>query len=137
MKTYDGRYTREIKQSHGAAYSRSKSRRHCHRMTEEGGEGIRLQGLAFFGNAPRCIECVPSVCTALHMHYVTSHRRFLTVSPDNLRIYDRIVVPSALTKSWVVCFILFSFFVETIIFFNKTQDYAFCLVDIYFFIFIE
>lgn len=105
-------HTREIKQPHDAIHSQSKSRRHCHRMTEEGGEGIRLQGLAFFGNA-RCIECVPSVCTALHMHYVTGRRRFFTVSPlisSNLR-QNRL---SVLTKSWVVSLTLSPFFDETI-----------------------
>jgi len=37
VKTYDNRHTRGIK--HCSIYSPSKSRRRCHRMTEEGGEG--------------------------------------------------------------------------------------------------
>jgi len=37
VKTYDNCHTRGI--THGLIYSPSKSRRHCHRMTEEGGGG--------------------------------------------------------------------------------------------------
>jgi hypothetical protein len=52
-----------------------------------GGSGIRSQGLALFGNAPRRAA---SVCAVPRVHYVTARRRSLTVSPDNSRIYDRV-----------------------------------------------
>jgi len=69
----------------------------------------QLQGLALFENASRCIECVPSVCTALHMHYVTDRQRFLTVSPDNPRIYDRIGCRLWLDRGWHLLFLSPSF----------------------------
>jgi len=69
----------------------------------------QLQGLALFESASRCIECVPSVCTALHMHYVTDRQRFLTVSPDNPRIYDRIGCRLWLDRGWHLLFLSPSF----------------------------